>query len=97
MLQLQGQSWPAFQAFYTMTLGNARALGLEAEIGTLEPGNHADLTVLRPEAIPALAHRLAAIDNGALEERLFALMTMGDERTVAATFVAGRQVKAPPS
>lgn len=96
VLQLQGQSWPAFDAFYAMTLGNARAMGLEAEIGTLEPGSHADLAVLRPEAIPALAHRLEVIDPDALEERLFALMTMGNDRAVAATFVAGRQVAAAP-
>ena len=92
VLQLQGQSWPALDAVYAMTLGNARALGLEAEIGTLEPGSHADLVVLEPAATPALAHRLAAIDGEALEERLFALMTMGDDRAVAATSVAGRLV-----
>jgi guanine deaminase len=92
VLQLQGQSWPALQAFYAMTLGNARALGLEAEIGTLAPGSHADLAVLRPERIAALAHRLETLADEALEERLFALMTMGDERTVEATFVAGRRV-----
>jgi guanine deaminase len=92
VLQLRDQSWPALDAFYTMTLGNARALGLEAEIGTLEPGTHADLVVLEPLAIPALAHRLEAIDEAALEERLFALMTMGDDRAVTATYVAGRLV-----
>lgn len=91
VLQLQGQNWPAFEAFYAMSLGNARALGLEAEIGRLEAGAHADLVVLEPAATPALAHRLATIDPESLEERLFALLTMGDDRAVTATYVAGHQ------
>lgn len=91
VLQLQGQSWPAAHALYAMTLGNARALGLEDEIGSLEVGRMADLAVLRPDAIPALAHRLAVIDEAALEERLFAILTMGDERLIAATYVAGER------
>ena len=33
VLQLNRQSWPAAQAFYRMTLGNARALGLDDRIG----------------------------------------------------------------
>jgi guanine deaminase len=94
VLQLQGQSWPAVDAFYAMTLGNARALGLEAEIGTLAVGAHADLVVLEPAATPALAHRLEALDDDTLDERLFALMTMGDDRAVAATYVAGKRVHA---
>ena len=94
VLQLQGQSWPALEAFFAMTLGNARALGLEAEIGTLKVGAHADLVVLEPGATPALAHRLDSIEETALDERLFALMTMGDDRAVAATYVAGQQVHA---
>jgi guanine deaminase len=80
-------------AFYAMTLGNARALGLEAEIGTLAVAAHADLVVLEPAATPALAHRLEALDASTttgLDERLFALMTMGDDRAVAATYVAGQ-------
>lgn len=38
------------------TLGGARAMGLEAEIGSIEPGKRADLTVLefaRPHSAPA--------------------------------------------
>ena len=38
VLQMNGQSWPAAQAFYQMTLGNARALGLEDRIGAIAPG-----------------------------------------------------------
>ena len=46
VLQLNRQSWPAAQAFYRMTLGNARALGLDDRIGAIEIGKEADLVVL---------------------------------------------------
>ena len=38
VLQLNGQSWPAAQAFYQMTLGNARALGLDDRSVRSRPG-----------------------------------------------------------
>ena len=87
VLQLQGQNLPALDAFYMMTLGNARALGLEAEIGSLGIGSEADLVVLDPAATPAMRHRVAAAQD--LEETLFALMTLGDDRAVRATYVLG--------
>ncbi len=90
VLQLKGQTWPALDAFYTLTLGNARALGLEAEIGTLEPGSAADLVVLDPRATPAMAHRMERI-AGDLAATLFLLMIMGDERAVRATYVMGQR------
>jgi len=92
VLQMNGQSWPGFQAFYQMTLGNARALGLQSRIGTIEPGREADLVVLDSRATPAMAHRMESHD-GDLSEELFVLMTMGDDRAVAQTYVAGRGVK----
>ena len=92
VLQMNGQSWPALQAFYQMTLGNARALGLQGRIGTIEAGREADLVVLDSRATPAMAHRMEAVD-GDLGEELFVLMTMGDDRAVAQTYVAGRAVK----
>ncbi len=88
VLQLNGQSWPALQAFYRMTLGNARALGLDDRIGSIEAGKEADLVVLDPRATPALAHRMETA-GGDLEVELFALITMGDDRAVRQTYVAG--------
>jgi guanine deaminase len=94
VLQLKGQTWPALDAFYTLTLGNARALGLEHEIGTLEPGSAADLVVLDPRATPAMAHRMERID-GNLVATLFLLMILGDEHAVRATYVLGQREPAP--
>jgi guanine deaminase len=93
VLQLKGQTWPALEVFYTLTLGNARALGLEHEIGTLEPGSAADLVVLDPRATPAMAHRMARIE-GDLAATLFLLITLGDERAVRATYVLGQRQSA---
>jgi guanine deaminase len=95
VLQLQGQNLPALDAFYMITLGNARALGLEAEIGSLGLGSEADLVVLDPRATPAMAHRMAAIDDD-LEATLFVLMTLGDDRAVRATYVRGELAYAAP-
>ncbi|MBR1221723.1 guanine deaminase [Bradyrhizobium sp. U87765 SZCCT0131] len=92
VLQMQGQSWPALQAFYMMTRGNAAVLGLDDRIGRLEEGFEADIIVLDARATPAMAHRMECID-GDLAEELFLLMTLGDDRCVAETYVAGRPVK----
>lgn len=91
VLQLQGQNLPALDAFYLMTLGNARALSLDDRIGRLEPGHEADLVVLNARATPAMAHRMEAVTDN-LAEELFVLMTMGDDRAVSATYVAGDRV-----
>jgi guanine deaminase len=94
VLQLQGQNLPAREAFYAMTLGNARALGLQGVIGSLAPGAEADMVVLDPRATPAMAHRMEAV-AGDLDETLFVLMIMGDERAVRATYVLGERAGPP--
>jgi guanine deaminase len=96
VLQLNGQSWPALEAFYRMTLGNARALSLDDRIGSVEPGKEADLIALDPHATPALEHRMEAAD-GDLEVELFALLMLGDDRAVRQTYVAGEPRKDAPS
>lgn len=93
VLQLRGQNLSALAAFDLMTRANAAALGLEGEIGVLEPGRWADLVVLDARATPAMRHRMETV-RGDLEEELFVLMTMGDDRAVAATYVRGRRIAA---
>jgi guanine deaminase len=90
VVQLRGQRWSALEAFYAITLGNARALGLEAAIGSLEPGTEADIVVLDARATPAMAHRMETARE--LAEELFVLLIMGDERVVRATYVMGERV-----
>jgi guanine deaminase len=88
VLQLNRQSWPAAEAFYRMTLGNARALSLDDRIGSIEAGKEADLIVLDSRATPAMAHRMETA-HGDLAAELFALIMMGDDRAVRQTYVAG--------
>ena len=62
------------------TGGAARALGLEGVVGTLGTGTEADFVVLNPEAVPLLARKAKRAEN--LEELLFALIVLGDDRVV---------------
>jgi guanine deaminase len=92
VLQLNRQPWPVLEAFYRMTLGNARALSLDDRIGSIEAGKEADLIALDPRATPALAHRMETA-GGDLAVELFALLTLGDDRAVRQTYVAGEPQK----
>ena len=87
VMQLRGQNLPALAAFDLMTRGNAAALGMEGEIGSITPGAFADLVVLDARATPAMAHRMETARD--LEEELFVLMTLGDDRAVRQTYIAG--------
>ena len=86
--QLKGRRLGALRGFYLATLGNAKALGLDQEIGSLAAGKWADLVVLDPQATPVLARRQELSEN--LEDLLFALMMLGDDRAVDASYLAGR-------
>ncbi len=92
VLQLQGEQWPALQPFYMMNHGNAAVLGLQDHIGSLDEAYEADIVVLDARATPAVEHRMECIE-GNLAEELFLLMTLGDDRCVAETYVAGKPSK----
>ncbi len=91
IMQLQGQNLPALAAFDLMTRGNAAVLGLDAEIGVLAPGAYADLVVLDAKATPAMEYRMRTARD--LEEELFVLMILGDDRAVRQTYLRGRPVR----
>lgn len=85
--QLRGDALDPFHALYLATLGGARALDLDAAIGNLEPGKEADFVVLDLAATPLTARRLTAAKS--LEDKLFALTVLADDRVVARTYLAG--------
>ena len=87
VLNLQGQRYHPLRSFYQMTLGNARALSMEDKIGTLAAGTEADFIVLDARATSAMKLRMETVTT--LSEELFLLQTMGDDRAVAQTYVAG--------
>ncbi|PHV08250.1 guanine deaminase [Janthinobacterium sp. BJB412] len=90
--RLSGSYLPALRMFYLATLGAARSMQLEGTIGNFAAGAEADFIVLDAQATPLLQRRSAHCDS--LEELLFALALLGDDRAVAATYAAGRRVHA---
>jgi len=87
VLHLQEHALPPMQALYLATLGAAEALYLEDKVGNFRPGREADFVVLDYAGSSLTARRMSAADG--IEEKLFALMTLGDDRNVASTWVAG--------
>lgn len=90
--RLKGSYLPALRMFYLATLGAARSMQLEGTIGSFLAGAEADFIVLDPQATPLLQRRTAGCDS--LEEWLFALALLGDDRAIAATYSAGKLVHA---
>ncbi|MGM9490931.1 guanine deaminase [Ideonella sp. YS5] len=93
---MQGQRLSAWAALHAGTRGAAEALGLGHEIGTLEPGLAADVVAWDWAHGPVATHRdavargaIAGLSEQALHARVFAWLTLADERNVAATWVAG--------
>jgi guanine deaminase len=92
----EGQTKPGLSLrpshlWWQHTAGAARALGLDGTdgrpaVGNLLPGCEADFVVLNPQATPLLARKTALADN--LEELLFALIVLGDDRVVERTVIS---------
>jgi guanine deaminase len=88
--KLGGHALTPEQGFYLATRGGAEALRLDDTIGSIAPGYEADLVVLDLKATPLLDFRLSYARD--LAETLFVLMTLGDDRAIHTTYIAGEPV-----
>lgn len=77
--ELRSEALTAAEALELATLGSARALGLETEIGTLESGKRADLTVVSLAGSPYLPWEdpAAAVVFGGSPDRVVATLVDG--------------------
>jgi guanine deaminase len=82
----QGLSLTPQQLWWQHTAGAAQALGLEGVVGNLLPGCEADFVILNPQATPLLARKTARANS--LDELLFAMIVLGDDRLIERTVVA---------
>ncbi len=89
VLMLRHQRLNVWRGLWLATLGGAECLSLADRIGNFAIGKEADCVVLDFAATPVLQRRTEIART--LEERLFALMMLGDDRAVAATYVMGKE------
>lgn len=93
--QLGGYSLSAFESFYRATLGAARSLRLDGEMGTFLPGRYADFIVV--DYLSTLPQQLRAeylsrTNQWDITQKLFGLQVMADDRSLRATYVSGKRV-----
>ena len=85
--QLQGEKLSAFQSFYFATLGSAKSIYLDDKIGNFEEGKEADFIILDNSGTELMDYRQSHCKT--LEEELFVLGTIGDDRSIKETYVMG--------
>ena len=88
--QMSGNPVTPVQLFYELTLGGAKALSMDDKIGNFDAGKEADFTILDPDATELLSRRIDCANS--FEEKLFAVMVLGDDRCTAATYIMGQAV-----
>ncbi|SEQ45280.1 guanine deaminase [Thalassovita taeanensis] len=88
--QLRHAPLHAAQLLWLATVGSARALRMQDQIGNLAPGMEADLIVLDLASTPAIAQRTARATD--IWEAIFPTIMMGDDRAIAATWVNGTAI-----
>jgi guanine deaminase len=86
----QGLSISPKTLWWMHTAGAAQAMGLRGTVGNLQPGAEADVLVLNPQATELLARRSQHARN--LDELLFVMAVLGDDRLIEKTVVAGNSL-----
>ncbi len=89
--QLQGNSLSAFESLYLATLGGAKALDLHDKIGNFEVGKEADFVILDYHATQLIKFKIEQCDS--MDERLFSLLMLADDRAVKDTYIMGNQTR----
>ncbi|RHJ91358.1 guanine deaminase [Parabacteroides bouchesdurhonensis] len=93
--QLNGYPVSALELLYKCTLGSAKALHLEDKIGSFTPGSDADFIVVDYASTDSQQLRkeyLQRTNNWNIENKLFGLQILGDDRAITATYLTGKQV-----
>lgn len=85
--QLQSNPLSAHQGLYQITLGNAQSLVLDDKIGNFMPNKEADFVVIDLDSTELMARRMTQTKS--LDEQLFVLMMLGDDRVIDETIIAG--------
>lgn len=86
--QLNNVKLNAAHAYYLATRGTANAMYIEDKVGSIAPGMEADIVVLNMKSTPIIEYRMQFAED--IHEALFIQMTLGDDRAVKATYVAGK-------
>lgn len=82
----RGLSLSPSQLWWQHTGGAAQAMGLAGVVGNLLPGCEADFVRINPAATPLLARKTQAAAS--LEEWLFAMIVLGDDRLIEQTVIS---------
>lgn len=93
--QTTGYPVSVLETLYKSTLGTAKALKLDDKIGSFQPGMEADFIVVNNAVTPAQQLRrdyLVRTGKWTIENQLFGLQTLGDDRNISATYLMGRKV-----
>ena len=85
--QLNSNKLTAGEAYYLATRGTANAMYIDDKVGSIAPGMEADIVVLNMKSTPIIEYRMQFAED--IHEALFIQMTLGDDRAVQATYVAG--------
>ena len=87
--QLRGQALHPSQLMWLATVGSARALRVEHQIGNIATGMEADLVILDLASTPAIAQ--ASARAGDIWQAIFPTIMMGDDRAIKAVWIAGKR------
>jgi guanine deaminase len=88
--QLRGQALHPSQLWWLATVGSARALHADHQIGNIAPGMEADLVVIDLASTPVIEQATRRADD--IWQALFPTIMMGDDRAVKAVWVGGKML-----